>query len=70
MLGVAIIYFLFLYIDIRLHVSKAKKVIKERERRQVMYIEHIANLNVSTLNKNQHFFLLNNKNVFTARHRK
>lgn len=46
MLGVALIYFLFLYIDIRLHVSKAKKVIKERERRQELYAEHMENLDV------------------------
>lgn len=49
MLVVAFTYFLFLYIDIRLHVSRAKKALKDRELRRQILEDHISKLNVGTL---------------------
>lgn len=45
MLSVGFIYFIFLYVDIRLHVRKAKAAIKERQRRQQLYQDHLNQLN-------------------------
>lgn len=42
MISIGIIYFVWLYIDIRLHVSKAKKAVTERERRMEQYEEQMA----------------------------
>jgi len=37
MLCVGFIYFIFLYIDIRIHIKKAKHALKEREKREEFY---------------------------------
>lgn len=50
MIVVSFGYFLFLYIDIRLHVRKAKKTIKERERRQELFEEHLQKISVAVSN--------------------
>jgi hypothetical protein len=42
MLTVGFGYFLFLYIDIRLHVKKAKRAVKERENRMMLFQEQLA----------------------------
>ncbi|XP_065077097.1 proton channel OtopLc-like [Ochlerotatus camptorhynchus] len=42
MVSVGIVYFVFLYIDIRLHVHKTHKAIEELERRQQNYDEMMA----------------------------
>ena len=42
MLTVGMAYFLFLYIDIRVHVQKAKAAVKEKQRRIQAYNEKIA----------------------------
>lgn len=49
MLVVAFAYFLLLYIDIRLHVNRAKKALKDRELRRQILEDHISKLNVGTL---------------------
>lgn len=49
MLAIAFIYFILLYIDIRVHVWKAKRALKEREKRQERYEEHLAKLNINTV---------------------
>lgn len=42
MLTVGFCYFIFLYIDIRLHVKKAKKAVKDKEYRIKMFEEQQA----------------------------
>lgn len=42
MISVSFAYFIFLYIDIRMHVRKAKHTILERERRQQLFTEQVA----------------------------
>ena len=49
MLVVAFIFFIALYIDIRMHVRKAKNVIKERQRRQQIYMAHLSEFDVSVV---------------------
>lgn len=46
MLSVGFCYFLFLYIDIRLHVEKAKQAVKEKENRIRLYQEQLARTQV------------------------
>lgn len=46
MLLTSFAYFLFLYIDIRLHVSNAKKALKDREKRNQRIEEHLNEKNV------------------------
>lgn len=46
MIVVAFAYFLFLYIDIRIHVNRAKEAIRDRELRRQILEEHINKLNV------------------------
>lgn len=41
-LSVGFIFFVFLYIDIRVHVSKAQKAVKQKEQRIQMMQEQIA----------------------------
>lgn len=47
MILISLGYFVFLYIDIRLHVRKAKKTIKERERRQELFEEHLQKISLA-----------------------
>lgn len=42
MLSVGMAYFLFLYIDIRIHVKRAKATVKEKERRIKEYNDRMA----------------------------
>lgn len=42
MLSVAMIYFIILYVDIRLHISKAKKAVRERDAQFKQYEEQMA----------------------------
>lgn len=42
MLMVGFSYFLFLFIDIRMHVKKAKKAVKDKEARMKMFEEQLA----------------------------
>lgn len=42
MLSVGMAYFLFLYIDIRIHVKGAKAAVKEKERRIQAYNDRLA----------------------------
>lgn len=46
MIVVAFAYFLFLYIDIRTHVNRAKEAIRDRAQRRQILEEHINKLNV------------------------
>lgn len=46
MLTIGFAYFIFLYIDIRLHVKKAKNAVKEREKRMQMFEEQLAQTQV------------------------
>lgn len=46
MLTVGFAYFIFLYVDIRLHVKKAKAAVKEREKRMQMFEEQLAQTQV------------------------
>ncbi|XP_059616510.1 proton channel OtopLc-like [Phlebotomus argentipes] len=48
MLSVGFIYFISLYIDIRLHIKKAKETMKKREKRQMMFEEHLSKLQNET----------------------
>lgn len=59
MLLTAFAYFLYLYIDIRLHVYRAKHEIKLRLERQQLIEEYIVNVMVRTF-----FAGLNLKNNF------
>lgn len=47
MVTVSFVYFIFLYIDIRLHVLNVKKALKDRERRQQIFEQNLAKLKVS-----------------------
>lgn len=47
MLSVGFVYFCFLYIDIRLHIKKAKQAVKAQELRLQMFQEHMAAVEVS-----------------------
>jgi hypothetical protein len=49
MMGVGIIYFLLLMVDIRLHIYKAKSTIKERQRRIREFEEQMAQNNVNVI---------------------
>lgn len=49
MLITAFAYFLFLYIDIRLHVSKAKQALKKRDARQELIEDYMNRVNVRDL---------------------
>lgn len=42
MLTLGFCYFLFLIVDIRLHVQRAKKAVKDKENRIKMFEEHLA----------------------------
>lgn len=42
MLSLGFCYFLFLFIDIRLHIQKAKKAVKDKENRIRMFEEQLA----------------------------
>lgn len=44
MLSVGFIYFISLYIDIRLHIKQAKETMKSRQKRQMLFEEHLAKL--------------------------
>uniref|UniRef100_A0A1B0DEM1 Otopetrin n=1 Tax=Phlebotomus papatasi TaxID=29031 RepID=A0A1B0DEM1_PHLPP len=44
MLSVGFIYFISLYIDIRLHIKQAKETMKNRQKRQMLFEEHLAKL--------------------------
>lgn len=46
MLTVGFCYFLFLLIDIRLHVKKAKRAVKEKENRMRIFEEQLAQTQV------------------------
>lgn len=46
MVLVSFSYFLFLYIDIRLHVLNVKRALKDREKRQRIFEENLAKLKV------------------------
>lgn len=46
MLSVGFIYFIFLYVDIRHHIKKAKHAVKEKERRIKLYEEQIEKVEV------------------------
>lgn len=46
MLSIGFIYFIFLYVDIRHHIKKAKHAVKEKERRIKDYEEQIAKIEV------------------------
>lgn len=48
MLATSFAYFLFLYIDIRLHVHRAKLALEDREARHQLIEEYISKLSVST----------------------
>ncbi|XP_055685215.1 proton channel OtopLc-like isoform X2 [Lutzomyia longipalpis] len=48
MLSVGFIYFFGLYIDIRLHIKKAKETVKSREKRQALFEEHLKKLQNET----------------------
>lgn len=48
MLTVGFCYFLFLYIDIRLHITKAKKAVKEKEKRMKLFEDQLAATQVRT----------------------
>ena len=39
-------YFIFLYIDIRIHVKRAKKAVKQREERIRIYQDQLAKAQV------------------------
>lgn len=47
MISVGILYFLFLFIDVRLHIRKAKKTMKERAERIRQYEEQMKKNDVS-----------------------
>lgn len=47
MLVTSFTYFLFLYIDIRMHVHRAKQALKEREAQHELIKEYIHRMNVS-----------------------
>lgn len=49
MLSIGFCYFIFLYIDIRLHVKKAKKAVKEKENRMRMFEEQLSRTEVITI---------------------
>lgn len=53
MLVTSFAYFLFLYIDIRLHVHRAKQALKDREARQQLIEDYINRMNVSHLRATQ-----------------
>lgn len=53
MLVVAFAYFLFLIIDIRVNVNRAKKVLREREARHQIIEEYVAKANVRQWNRQQ-----------------
>lgn len=42
MLTVGFAYFIFLFIDIRLHVQKAQKAVRDKENRMRIYEEQLA----------------------------
>lgn len=46
MLTVGFAYFIFLYVDIRMHVKKARNAMKEREKRIQMFEEQLAQTQV------------------------
>ena len=46
MLSLGFFYFLFLYIDIRLHISKAQQAVKDKENRAKMFEEQLARAEV------------------------
>lgn len=52
MLIVGFCYFIFLYIDIRLHVKKAQKAVKDKEARMKMFEEQLAMAEVINLSFN------------------
>lgn len=47
MLVVGLIYFLFLYIDIRMHIGKARKAVNERDEQMRRYEDQIHNIEVN-----------------------
>lgn len=52
MISIGFVYFILLYIDIRLHVRKAKAAVKERIRRQRLFEEYLESVNVMSMNSN------------------
>lgn len=46
MLSIGFCYFIFLYIDIRLHVKKAKQAVKEKETRMKLFEEQLQRTEV------------------------
>ena len=50
MLVVGLIYFLFLYIDIRMHIGKARKAVNERDDQMRRYEDQIHHIEVNELN--------------------
>lgn len=49
MLSLGFCYFIFLYIDIRIHIRKAKKAVKDRENRMRTLEEQLASTEVSLI---------------------
>lgn len=49
MLVVGLIYFLFLYIDIRMHIGKARKAVNERDEQMRRYEDQIHHIEVNEL---------------------
>lgn len=49
-ISISLIYFIMLYIDIRVHVVKSKRANKERERRLQLYAEHLSSSQVVYIN--------------------
>lgn len=50
MLTLGFCYFIFLYIDIRMHIKKAQKAIKDKEARMRMFEEQLAKTEVAYAN--------------------
>lgn len=48
MLVVGFCYFIFLYIDIRLHIKKAQRAVKDKEKRIQLFAEHLAQAEVGS----------------------
>ena len=47
MLTLALAYFIFLYIDIRLHIRKARQAVRERDEQMKQYEEQVAHVEES-----------------------
>lgn len=47
MLSIGLCYFIFLYIDIRLHIRKAKKAVKDKEEQMKKYEDQMLHIEVN-----------------------